>query len=84
MKESFIVRIDEQEFAFSSGYVFRGLTVSGQPRQRNVIIRATAPNGQAVYAMGTGESVNEVFDSLWSALCMGGGEQLWHLDRYAR
>lgn len=76
--------LDPHEFAYVTGQVFRGLTISERESGFNIILRAYNRKNQAIYAMMSAEHPVDGLLALLNALSGKGGESLWRMDKYAR
>lgn len=74
--------LDPKEFAFLTGQVFRGLTISQAADGWNVTLRAFLQGNEAVYAMTCGPDPHEALLTLLHALSTKSGMSLWHRDKY--
>lgn len=72
-----------EEFAWLTGLIFRGITISENGAWWNLIIRARTPEGTPVYARTIAPDIQTGFDDFITALSGKGGKVLWHFDRYA-
>jgi hypothetical protein len=74
--------LDKQTFAYHTGQVFRGLTITETPEGHNIILRAYSNTGEALYAMSTVPDALEGLRGLFDYLSSKGGESAWRRDRY--
>jgi len=77
-------QVDMKSFAFETGCTFRGITISPAVDGWNFIVRATDKKGIAVYAMSSGESVEDTCDALMTMLQGKEAHYFWRLDAWAK
>ena len=75
--------LDGKEFAFYTGLVFRGLSISETSGGFNVVIRATRPLGDLVYCMVSHEDPQQGLKNLLNSVSVKGGESLWRYDKFS-
>ena len=79
----FNFRLDEQEFSFLTGLVFRGFTVSKTGFGWNVTLRAMDAKGLFLYCTHTGANFEQVFQELISAQGSRRSGEIWFRDKFA-
>lgn len=73
---------DHKEFAFLTGYIFRGLTISESGVGWNIVLRAFGHSQEALYCMTQHDEPREGLQLLLGALSTKSGPNLWRPDKY--
>ncbi len=76
------VILDEQEFSFLTGKIFRGLTISETGGSFRIILRAFGEDYAPLYCISEHHDVREGLSNLLEALGTRGAAQLWHHDKF--
>ena len=79
----FKVAVDEKEFTFLTGKVFRGLSITPRDTHWALVLRAWDTRGQPVYCMIEQDDLYGIGDTLMDILAEKNPKMGWHFDRYA-
>jgi len=80
--QAFTLNIDLKHFAFETGMVFRGLTISKKEDYWNAVIRATDQKKNAVYCINQGETPQEAIEGLTTLFTLKNTSYIWRLDSW--
>lgn len=78
------INIDISEFAWYTGMVFRGLTISETGAGWNIILRCYDKEGDRLYCMTQTNDLREGFKGLLAAVGGKDGYKLWRHDKFAK
>lgn len=74
--------LDPHLFAHSTGYKFRGLSLTEKVGGWNIVLRGFDRDGAAYYAMTFHEEPLDGLRHLWEALVSRNGHTMWRLDKF--
>lgn len=76
------IQIDPQDFVFSTGISFEGLSITQAGIGWKIIVRGRGPRGQACYAIHETEDLWNGPSELLGMLERDGGRKMWRADKY--